>query len=56
MTNADRIRKMSDKELANYLYREISALCRGCDWYKDRRCNWIITEEDWFNWLKEEAS
>lgn len=56
MTNADRIRNMSDTELANYL----SGLCDGCV-----NCPMYYSEEDdecikhcnsaWQEWVRKEA-
>ena len=43
MTNADKIRKMTNKELAEW----ISCNCTG-DGYGN-------SEEDWLDWLKQEV-
>ena len=52
-TNADRIRAMTDEELAETL---CLAGCNKCDWNQicgksnERDC-----ENDWLDWLKQEA-
>ena len=47
-TNADRIRAMTDEELAKYF----SIYCWSDDWCKhQRKC-----EECWLEWLREEAA
>ena len=50
MTNADRIRSMTDEELAEWIaYRQ------GCFERQDKRCSKYGTCRDcWFDWLKEE--
>ena len=47
ITNADRIRSMSDMELARKLY--------DVSWKVAISSNEIYTEEDWLDWLKEEV-
>ena len=47
MTNADRIRAMTDEELARKLY-DIS-------WKVALSPDRIDSEEDWIEWLKQEA-
>ena len=49
-TNADRIRSMTDEELAEWIaYRQ------GCFERQDKRCSKYGTCRDcWFDWLKEE--
>ena len=51
-TNADRIRTMTDEELAEWIaYRQ------GCYERQGKRCSKYGTCRDcWFDWLKEEAS
>ena len=54
MTNADRIRQMSDEELAmNFAYDP-------CPWDEDvfAKCKKFchICEKCWLNWLKQEVS
>lgn len=45
MTNADRIRNMTDKELAEYLF------IKTCeDGFPQ-----FTTKNDWLNWLRQEA-
>lgn len=54
-TNADRIRNMSDEELAN-LFSEIVDCERGCDARKDK-C-WMTDSTcclAWLDWLRQEA-
>ena len=51
-TNADKIRQMSDEELAEYLNNELDACCgKPCDW------NDPSTDCDtcWLDWLKQEV-
>ena len=50
-TNADRIRSMTDEELAEWIaYRQ------GCFERQDKRCSKYGTCRDcWFDWLKEEC-
>lgn len=52
MTNADRIRAMTDEELATWIaYRQ------GCFERQDKRCSKYGTCRDcWFDWLKEECA
>ena len=47
MTNADRIRAMSDEELADY-FAEVGSEVNNGTIYSDR-------PEDWFEWLKQPA-
>jgi len=54
MTNADRIRAMSDEELAAYLLGISTAECPfkevRCDIYKDKTC-----AKCWADWLQQPA-
>ena len=54
-TNADRIREMSDEELADILYRAcVAHSCNGCP--VEQLCNETFrTTNDWFDWLESEA-
>jgi hypothetical protein len=45
MTNADRIRQMTDEELARWAWAIQSGII----------CADLYTTEDWLNWLKKEA-
>ena len=47
MTNADRIRAMTDEELALMIY-EVS-------WRIAQDPDYIDTEQDWLDWLKQDA-
>lgn len=55
MTNGDRIRAMSDEELAEFL--ETDTCCKFCilgDY--DEKCNWYEKcDERIFQWLKQEV-
>lgn len=51
-TNADRIRAMSDEELASWL--ALSTNCTNCK--MENICEWGDSCTDhWFDWLKQEA-
>lgn len=55
MTNADRIRAMTDEEMAKWFCDKVScgceclALCRNCG-RDDKSCS-----QAWLNWLKQEV-
>ena len=55
-TNADRIRAMSDEELAEWLAKITD--CNECKLYRFNQC--MISEETcvcrWLDWLKQEAT
>ena len=53
MTNADRIRHMSDEELAEYLNNKLDTCCgnKPCDW-PDPNTN---CDTCWLDWLKQEV-
>lgn len=53
MTNADRIRNMTDEELAKFIYEQADCFCAA-------RYGVCIKDEDtcraaWLKWLKEEV-
>jgi len=56
-TNADRIRAMTDEELASYLtgvwygFEETPGMCDVCDNHTVQKCS-----ECWLDWLKQEAT
>lgn len=56
LTNADKIRAMTDEELAKWFCDKVScgceclALCRNCG-RDDKSCS-----QAWLNWLKQEAT
>ena len=61
MTNADKIRSMTDKELAEWLCDTIDPECNGCPAYGlgmvwNKRCGWC---DDGYGimleWLRSEA-
>ena len=52
MTNADKIRAMTDEELANFL--ACFSSCELCPAI-GKKCNGGACEEQWFEWLKVEA-
>ena len=56
-TNADRIRSMSDKELAIMLARSGKYFCHGNGYDPhSERCDYgYECEECWLDWLKQEA-
>lgn len=55
LTNADRIRAMTDEELAKWFCDKVScdcgclAICKDCGW-DDKSCT-----QAWLDWLKQEA-
>jgi hypothetical protein len=50
MTNADRIRQMTDEQLAKKLYAVSWRVALAPE------MQWVIeTEEDWLDWLKQEV-
>ena len=52
MTNADRIRAMTDEELAKEIIK-----CRDADLFRLYVMGTgICTEEDWLDWLRQEAA
>ncbi len=59
MTNADRIRNMSDEELAEFL--EGFTVCDHCEYYKNERCAMenpcvhAFAEAMAFKWLQAEV-
>ena len=50
MTNGDRIRRMTNEELASFLYTEIEAV----EWDEDGSNN--NYEDNWLEWLEEEST
>lgn len=50
-TNADKIRNMSDEELAKW----ISSRKETCPPIKEWKCSWESCHECWLDWLKKEA-
>ena len=55
MTNADRIRAMSDEELAGWLSGEFSKDCDVCpDFIYAGNCP--SCSKKWLNWLKQEVN
>ena len=59
MTNSDRIRAMTDEELAEMFAVEVSD-CRICEHITNSRCEHIITTyaeciKHWLKWLKMES-
>lgn len=54
MTNADKIRKMSNGELAELMTDNLDVVCM-CD-YDPARCkNYVDCRDCWMAWLGEEA-
>lgn len=53
-TNADRIRVMSDEELAELFANDNCGYCRIHDFCFDKGCA-INCEDVWLDWLKQEA-
>ena len=57
ITNADRIRAMTDEELASYLtgvwysFEEMPGMCDVCDMQSIQNCS-----DCWLDWLKQEAT
>ena len=56
MTNADRIRNMTDEELAEYFYKA-SVNCNMCCPYSGGRCKsmYITCKDGILEWLGKEA-
>ena len=54
-TNADRIRSMTDEELARLFADENCGYCRIHDFCFAKGCQ-IDCEDMWLDWLREEAS
>lgn len=54
MTNADRIRSMTDEELANFVSLCCGWTCAECPVGKE--CNGDECFSTWLDWLKQEAS
>lgn len=52
-TNADRIRAMTDEELAEWIEQLESPKCPCDDWFY--RCEKWNCNGCWLNWLKQEA-
>ena len=50
MTNGDRIRSMTNEELASFLYTEIEAVERDEDGSNNNY------EDNWLEWLEEEST
>lgn len=53
MTNADKIRSMTDEELAKWIEQLESDKCPCDDWFE--RCEKWTCEGCWLKWLKEEV-
>ena len=57
MTNGDKIRSMTDEELARWLNNEASCTCNICIGQKDKSsCTYYMCEECVAKWLKQEVS
>ena len=58
ITNADRIRAMSDEELSDFLSRSGKYFCHGIGYDPhSERCDYgYECEECWIDWLKQEAT
>lgn len=52
MTNGDKLRRMTDKEIAQFLCRTTE--CAQCE--MSARCRWLSTgvQSGWMTWLREE--
>ena len=56
LTNADRIRAMTDEELASYItgvwysFEELPGMCDVCESHTVQKCS-----ECWLDWLKQEV-
>ena len=55
MTNGDRIRNMTDDELAKFMCLVKDKLCFGCSFSHMDECEGISCEEARKQWLKKEA-
>ena len=56
LTNADRIRQMTDEELAKFMCLVKDKLCFGCSFSHVDECEGISCEEARTQWLKQEVS
>lgn len=56
MTNGDRIRAMTDEELAKFMCLVKDKLCFGCSFSRVDECEGIPCEEARKQWLKQEVS
>lgn len=52
MTNGDRIRAMTDKELAEFFVKKMDYICKK----KDRYCDGLHCVSCTIDWLREEAT
>ena len=52
ITNADRIRGMSDEEMAQFLVRSVAKKCPPGDWNYD--CGWD-NSQFWAFWIRQPA-
>ena len=55
-TNAERIRQMTDEELAKFMCLVKDKLCFGCSFSHVDECESISCEEARTQWLKQEVS
>ena len=55
VTNADRIRNMTDEELADLGTRSMCGLCIICHYCRENRYN-RPCDEVWLEWLKQEVT
>lgn len=56
MTNGDRIRQMTDEELAEFMCLVKDKLCFGCSFSHVDECEGIPCEEARKQWLQKEVS
>lgn len=56
MTNGDRIREMTDEQLAKFLCLVKDSLCFGCIFTDVRNCEEITCEKAREMWLKQEVN
>ena len=56
LTNADRIRQMTDEELAKFMCLVKDKLCFGCSFSHVDECEGITCEEARKQWLKQEVN
>ena len=56
ITNADRIRAMTDEELSEKFMRYVD--CKHCPLSRDEECQrtYIECKQCWLDWLKQEAT
>lgn len=56
MTNADKIREMTDEELSHFMQNDCAkAKFYACKKFRINGCDDRVCEQCWLDWLKQEA-